>query len=58
MFQRLQNSSYLAWNFGFHKVHNKFPNILRYLIPRRLTLDKDHPVYKWMWWWFSPKNKK
>ena len=44
--------------FGRHKVHNKYPNILRYWKPRNLMLKKDKPIYKWWWWFFVPKHIK
>jgi len=43
-------------SFGRHLMHNRFPYILRYLIPRRLTLKRDKPIYKWLWWCYVPKH--
>lgn len=56
--KKSKSNYFLSWKFGVHKMHNRFPGILYYLIPRRLTLDEDKPIYKWMWWWFAPKQKK
>jgi len=36
---------------GIHKAYNKFPQILRYIIPRRLTLPQNPAIYKWLWFW-------
>jgi len=43
-------------SYGRHKVHNRFPQILEYWKPRRLTLEGNPPIYKWMWWYFVPKH--
>ena len=41
--------------FGIHKQHNKFPNILYYLKPRKLTINSNNKkpnIYKWLFLWF------
>ena len=25
-----------------------------YIIPKRLTLEHNPPVYKWLWWYYAP----
>ena len=48
---------------GIHKVHNKFPYILRYLLPRLLNsfscMKDKFKVYKWLWFFIEIpfKNK-
>jgi hypothetical protein len=42
---------------GIHKVHNRFPFILRYLWPRLLNgitrSVNDVKIYKWLWWFIE-----
>ena len=42
---------------GIHKVHNRFPYILRYLWPRLLNGItrgvNDAKIYKWLWWFIE-----
>jgi hypothetical protein len=34
---------------GRHKVHKWY----KYIIPKRLTLKSNPPIYKWMFWYIS-----
>lgn len=36
---------------GRHKLYNK--KVWRYLLPKRLTLKSNPPIYKWLWWFIS-----
>ena len=28
----------------------------RYLIPRRLTIEYNPPIFRWLWWVFGPNG--
>jgi hypothetical protein len=39
------------------KPTRKFHIVIHYLIPKRLTLNCNPPIYAWLWWNFELKGK-
>lgn len=46
------------FKIGIHRAHNTFPDILKYIIPARLTILKPD-IYKWLWFFIvTPEGSK
>ena len=48
---------------GIHRMHNRWPYILKYLWPRPLLIDstvreQGYQQYKWMWFYFTIKREE
>jgi len=40
--------------FNFSIVIGVYGKWYNYIIPKRLTLTSNPPIYKWLWWNFGP----
>ena len=43
---------------GIHKAKYKNSQWYHYLIPKRLTLDCNPPIFKWLFWCFELNKKE